>query len=147
LLVREISAAIRRYKSERGMALNAPLSGIEVYTDWDLETLDLSGSTNSHVDVKRGVPELEKRLVKLIPQMKHIGPRFKDDSKRVIEALNRMDPEDLLRARSAGKVEVHLGNNVVEITREMFEIETLIYSAGRAVELLSVQDATILIRI
>ncbi len=40
LAIKEIAAALRRYKAEKGMALNAPLPGIVVYSDLGLETAD-----------------------------------------------------------------------------------------------------------
>ena len=47
LAIKEIAAALRRYKAEKGMALNSPLTGIMVYSDMTLETFDLVGVANS----------------------------------------------------------------------------------------------------
>ncbi|MDD1722677.1 MAG: class I tRNA ligase family protein [Methanothrix sp.] len=87
LAIKEIAAAIRRYKAEKGMALNAPLPGIVVYSDLGLETFDLSGVANSTVESRAGKPDIEMKPVAVKPQMKVIGPRFKDKSGRIIKAL------------------------------------------------------------
>ena len=145
-LVKEVSAAVRRYKSDRGMALNAPLAGVEVYTSLDLETIDLEGSTNSSVGVKKGDPQVEMRAVEVKPQMKFIGPLFKDKSREVIEALCAMDPQEVSRQRKEGKILVTVGKDTLALEPEMVDIVTETLSAGQAVDMISVGEATVLVR-
>ena len=57
LAIKEIAAALRRYKAEKGMALNSPLPGIVVYSDLALETFDLVGVANSPVESRIGKPQ------------------------------------------------------------------------------------------
>ncbi|HEX7445175.1 MAG TPA: valine--tRNA ligase, partial [Methanothrix sp.] len=73
LAIKEIAAALRRYKAEKGMALNSPLTGIVVYSDISLETFDLVGVANSPVESKIGSPKIEMKPVAVKPQMKIIG--------------------------------------------------------------------------
>ena len=54
LAIKEVAASLRRYKAEKGMALNSPLPGIVVYSDLALETADLIGVANSPVESKDG---------------------------------------------------------------------------------------------
>jgi len=146
-LIKEVAAAVRRYKSDRGMALNSPLAGIEVYSDLDLETTDLSGSTGSPVTVKRGSPEIETRAVEVKPQMKVIGPVFKDRSGEIIRKLRSMDPEAVAIMAGAGKIVLELGDGTAELGPEALEIATETLSAGRAVDMMVVEGgATVLIR-
>ncbi|HPE63718.1 MAG TPA: valine--tRNA ligase, partial [Methanothrix sp.] len=145
-LIKDVAAAVRRYKSDRGMALNSPLAEIEVYSDLDLETTDLSGSTSSPVTVKRGSPEIETRAVEVKPQMKAIGPVFKDRSGEIIRKLTSMDPEAVARMAAAGKIRIELADGAVELEPEAVEISTETLSAGRAVEMIVLAGATVLIR-
>jgi len=145
-LIKDVAAAVRRYKSDRGMALNSPLAGIEVYSDLDLETADLSGSTSSPVAVKRGSPEIETRAVEVKPSMKAIGPVFKNQSGEIIRRLTEMDPEDVARMVAAGKIEVEVSGGVVELGLEAVETATETLSAGKAVEMISLAGAIVLIR-
>jgi len=145
LLIKEVASAVRRYKSDRGMALNSPLAGIEVYCDLDLETADLSGSTGSSVSVKRGGPEIETRAVEVRPQMKAIGPIFKEKSGEIIGELKEMDPAVVARMVEAGRIEVDLGGDLVEVSPAAVEIVTETLSAGRAVDMISLDGATVLI--
>jgi len=51
-LIAGIARAVRNYKSERGIALNAPLGKIEIYTDMEsLETEDVENATATKVVV------------------------------------------------------------------------------------------------
>jgi len=145
-LIKDVAAAVRRYKSDRGMALNAPLAGIEVYSELDLETADLAGSTSSTVAVKRGRPEIETRAVEVKPQMKAIGPVFKEKSGEIIRRLREMDPKEVARMAEAGKVLVDLGGEVAELAPGAVEIESETLSAGRAVDMIALPEATVLIR-
>jgi valyl-tRNA synthetase len=145
-LIKDVAAAVRRYKSDRGMALNAPLAGIEVYSELALETADLAGSTSSTVAVKRGRPEIETRAVEVKPQMKAIGPVFKEKSGEIIRRLREMDPKEVARMAEAGKVLVDLGGEVAELAPGAVEIESETLSAGRAVDMIALPEATVLIR-
>jgi valyl-tRNA synthetase len=146
LAIKEIAAAMRRFKAEKGMALNAPLPSIVVYSDLGLETVDLGGVANSSVESKTGRPEIEMRAVALKPQMKVLGPKFKDKSGKIIKALLAMDPGEAARQRAAGSIAVRLDGETLEVTPDAVEIITETLSAGEAVDVLKVGDATVLVR-
>jgi valyl-tRNA synthetase len=146
LAIKEIAAALRRFKAEKGMALNAPLPSITVYSDLDLETVDLAGVANSSVESKMGKPEIETRAVALKPQMKVLGPKFKDKSAKIIKALLAMDPGEAARQKAAGSIAVELDVETLEVTPDAVEIITETLSAGEAVDVLKVGDATVLVR-
>jgi len=144
--IKEIAAAIRRYKSEKGMALNAPLPGIVVYSDQGLETVDLGGVANSPVEHMFGKPKVEMKPVAVKPQMKVIGPRFKDKSGKIIKALSAMDPAAAAAEKASGSIKVNLGGEVVEVAPEAVELVVETLSAGEAVDILAVGDSTVLVR-
>jgi len=54
--------------------------------------VDLSGVANSPVESRMGSPEIETKPVAVRPQMKIIGPLFRDRSGKIIRALSGMDP-------------------------------------------------------
>ena len=51
-LIAAIAQAVRRYKSERGIALNAPLDKIIIFTDDEIETGDIENATATRVEVR-----------------------------------------------------------------------------------------------
>ncbi len=140
--IKEIAASIRRYKSDRGMALNAPLKGIEIYSEIELETMDLRGVANSPVVFRKGAPNLATSPSAIKPVMKAIGPVFKDRSAAVIKRLAAMDPAEVARALESGPIELPEGR----IEPEMVEIVKETLSEGEAVDVIIANSATVLVR-
>jgi valyl-tRNA synthetase len=95
--------------------------------------------------VKRGRPEIETRAAEVRPQMKAIGPVFKDKSGEIIVKLKKMDPAEVARMAEAGRIEVDLGGEVVKLSPAAVEIVTETLSAGRAVDMISLDGAIVLI--
>ena len=146
LAIKEIAAAIRRYKAEKGMALNAPLPGIVVYSDLGLETFDLSGVANSRVESRAGKPDIEMKPVAVKPQIKIIGPRFKDKSGKIIRALAAMDPAWAAEQKASGSIRVDVDGESIDLPAEAVEIEMETLSAGLAVDVLRLDGASVLVR-
>lgn len=146
LAIKEVAATLRRYKAEKGMALNSPLPGIVLYSDLDLETADLAGVANSPVESRMGKPQLEMKPIAVKPQMKVIGPRFKGISQRIIAALNSMDPADVARQKEAGLIRVDLDGEMLQLPPEAVEVDVQTLSAGEAVDILKTKEATVLVR-
>jgi len=145
LAIKEIAAAIRRYKAEKGMALNAPLPGIVVYSDLGLETFDLSGVANSRVESRAGKPDIEMKPVAVKPQIKIIGPRFKDKSGKIIRALAAMDPAWAAEQKASGSIRVDVDGVSIDLPAEAVEIEIETLSAGLAVDVLRLDGASVLV--
>ena len=145
LAIKEIAAAIRRYKAEKGMALNAPLPGIVVYSDLGLETFDLSGVANSRVESRAGKPDIEMKPVAVKPQIKIIGPRFKDKSGKIIRALAAMDPAQAAEQKASGSIRVDVDGVSIDLPAEAVEIEMETLSAGLAVDVLRLDGASVLV--
>ncbi len=146
LAIKEIAASLRRYKAELGMALNSPLPGIVVYSDLGLETFDLSGVANSNVESRTTGPEIEMKPVAVKPQMKILGPRFKDKSGKIIKALGGMNPADVASQKAKGSIAVLVDGETIEVPPEAAEIVMETLSAGLAVDVLRLEKATVLVR-
>jgi hypothetical protein len=57
-LIADIARAVRRYKSEQGIPLNAPLGKLAIYTE-ALDTEDLENATATKVELCTGQGEIE----------------------------------------------------------------------------------------
>jgi valyl-tRNA synthetase len=146
VLIKEIASAIRRFKAEKGLALNAPLKRIEIFTAKDLEAFDLRGVANSQVLVRKGQPSLESRPILIKPVLKLLGPAFKDMSRAVIQKLTSMDPGDVVKELGFGALILEIDGKETKILPEMVEVVYQTISAGEAVDVLTVDDATVLVR-
>ncbi|HUI40207.1 MAG TPA: class I tRNA ligase family protein, partial [Methanothrix sp.] len=146
LVIKEIAAVLRRYKAENGMALNAPLPRITVFYSSLLDTIDLTGVANSAVESRTGKPEIELKPVAVKPLMKVLGPKFKDRSGRIIKALSGMDPAEVKRQKASGEIRVEVDGEALGVPAEAVEVVVETLSAGEAVDVLNVSDATVLVR-
>ncbi|NYT02459.1 MAG: class I tRNA ligase family protein, partial [Methanosarcinales archaeon] len=144
LLIKDIAAAIRRYKSDRGIALNAPLSSIRIFADRRLETTDLQGVANSPVEARVGKPDLETRPAAVKPVMKVIGPRFKGQAGALIKALTSIPAAEIESQMASGSIAVD--GQPLELLPEMVEVVYETLSGGQAVDVLQVGEATVLVR-
>jgi len=145
--IKDVAAAIRRYKAEKGLALNFPLPGIIVYSGEKLETTDLQGVANSPVQSMTGSPEIETRPTGVKPSMKILGPKFKGEAGKIIKALNSMDPADVASQKaSETTIKVNMDGTPVEIPSEAVDVLSQTLSSGSAVDLLKVGGATVLVK-
>ncbi|MBC7114291.1 MAG: valine--tRNA ligase [Archaeoglobi archaeon] len=136
-----IIAAIRRYKSERGIPLNAPLKKIIIYGDVS-NPEEIRGATNSEVEIRKGQPEFERRVKAVKPKMSVIGPKYRERAKKIISFINSSDPENLLKAIQSGNAEIEKG---LRIEMEDVEVEYELVSGGREVDVMEEEGALIVI--
>jgi len=148
----EITGAIRRFKADNGIALNAPLAAIEVYTSMegmDAAVDDIRGTTwAERVEVRRKDElSLRQKPIAVEPVMGVLGPAFRGRAGDVAAALKVFDPERLASARETGKpVTVEVGEEKVEVPPSAFEVRFALESGGRAVDALYLDAGTVLVK-
>ena len=147
----DIAAAVRAWKSDAGLALNEPISKVEVYPEVDLEagldTYDLSDTINGPVYVREGVPSVERVPVSIDIDHSQLGPTFRDKAGAVVEALESTDPSEIQAALdSTGEVEVEANGEVLTVDGSMIDV-TVEHQAGdgERVEVVECDSATLLI--
>ena len=143
--IRNIAWAIRRYKSEHGIALNAPLKGIEIYAGTLFDCLDIAGAANTPVQVTYGTPDFEHRAVGVKPDMKVLGPIFRKEAGKVVSALAEIDPGVIAEQAASGTVKLEIGTDVFEIPADAVAIEHEVVLGGRAVDVLEAGGAIVVI--
>jgi valyl-tRNA synthetase len=142
--IKDVASAVRRYKSEKGMALNARLEKIELY-GVDMDITDLIGVTNSPVEIIAGKPDFEHVPVNIKPNMGKIGPVFRGKAKAIIDALLEENPKKVADEISKGKISVSVNGEVIELEPDFVEIEKEVVSAGRSVDVLDVSGMPVVI--
>ena len=143
-LIKDITGEVRRYKSDLGMALNAPLKKIEIYNA-DIDTGDIAGATNSEVELMKGAPSFEYVPVEVKPNMGILGPRFRKDAGAVVKALKAEDPAAVEAQAASGKITVTVNGEQIELESEAVEIRKEVISGGREVDVLEVRGAVVVI--
>ncbi|WP_292377428.1 valine--tRNA ligase [Methanosarcina sp. UBA289] len=143
-LIKEITGEVRRYKSELGMALNAPLKKLEIYNA-NIDIGDIAGATNSEVELMEGAPSFEYVPVEVKPNMGILGPRFRKDAGAIVKALKAEDPAAIEAQAASGKITVNVDGKPIELESEAVEIKKEVISAGREVDVLEVRGAVVVI--
>ncbi len=135
-------AGVRRYKSERGIPLNAPLKRVIIYGDLK-STEEIEGAVNSEVEIRSGSPEFEKRVKSVKPKMSVIGPKYREKAKKIVETITKSSLEDVIDLLERGEVEID--GERIQIGEEEVEIEYEIISGGKEVDVIDYEDLVILI--
>jgi valyl-tRNA synthetase len=148
-LIATVASAIRAWKSDEGMALNAELDRVEVYCEqgrgWD--TYDLSEAVNAPVYPEAGEPNVELVPVGVDPDHSVIGPQFRDKAGQVIGALESADLTQLKNQLEIdGEISLEVDGEAVTIDGDAVEIEEEYRAeSGEEVEVLETDHATVLV--
>ncbi len=139
-LIKEITAAIRRYKSEHGMALNAQLAGIEIYSSLE-DASDIAGAANSGVMLKKGTPDFEIVPTAIKPNMKVLGKTYRSRAKQVAESLMHTD----VKLAASGSITVTVDGEDITLDNSCFTVESERLLKGKSVDVLEVGSTVIVI--
>jgi valyl-tRNA synthetase len=143
-----VASAVRAWKSEAGMALNADLDRIEIYADdvTGFDTGDLRATVNAPVEVETGDPDIEMVPVSVDPDHSTIGPEFRERAGAVVGALEAADPADIAaQKREQGEIELDAGGEVAVLDGDAVAISHEQRAAGETVEVLDADGATVLV--
>ncbi|MBP1662043.1 MAG: valS [Thermoplasmatales archaeon] len=108
--VKEYIAKIRAWKSEQGIALNAPLPALATYAPEELiarlkENQPIISSTlrfpSTHLFIP-GKPEIQETITTIEPLFSKLGPTFKNDSSIIVQWI-KTHQEELIKTIENGK--------------------------------------------
>ena len=110
--IKNYISKVRSWKSEQGIPLNAPLHVITTYTSKDLnnklkQSESIINSTLKYPknhEFKPGKPDIEEKIVKIIPVYSKIGPTFKQDGKKIIDWINQNQEEIIKKIEKKGDI-------------------------------------------
>ncbi|WP_423793347.1 valine--tRNA ligase [Methanocaldococcus indicus] len=138
-LIKETIVNLRRYKANKGLSLNAQLNKVEIYTEDD-ETYnallkgekDIKGTLKiNELKIIKGKPDLEYRIVEVIPNKSKIGPEFKKYTKDVMEFIKNIKDEETLNKILTEGLKTEYG---VIRKEHIKEIKRAIFSKGEEVD-------------
>jgi valyl-tRNA synthetase len=142
--VKEITAAIRRFKSNRGIALNARLGKVRIYGQVE-DISDITGTVNADVDVIDGDPEFEYTVCGIKPNMNIIGPKYKKKAGAIIGVLGSVDPESIADQAQGGMISIDVNGEAIVLEPEAVTFEKEIMSQGHLVDVLEVGNVKVVI--
>ncbi len=143
-IIKNTIVAIRRYKANKGLSLNAKLKEVFIYTEdedtykaLNLGLEDIKGTMKiEDVKIIKGKPELRYKIIEIIPDKSKIGPEFKKHTKEVMEIIKNADEETLEKILSEGlKTEFGI------IRREHIkDVKRALFVEGKEVEAVNIEN-------
>jgi valyl-tRNA synthetase len=139
LLVR-LAAEVRRYKHDRGLALNAPLGKVTVFNSGIRDDGgDLSRAVNAGISWRADTSALEKRPGEVKFNMAVIGPALRKDAQAFMAAIRALPPGDLATLPET----VRIGEKDILVPAGAFELSTEYTVEGEKVDVITVDDVIV----
>ncbi|ASJ04600.1 valine--tRNA ligase [Thermococcus barossii] len=148
-LAREIVGAMRRYKNSHGLALNAKLKHVAIYATDSYDMLkaierDIAGTMNiERLEIIKGEPELEERIVEIKPNFRIVGPKYGKLVPKITAYLKENAEEVAKALKETGKVEFEVDRQNVELGKDDVVLRKAVFSEGEEVETAVVGDAVV----
>ncbi len=140
ILVKVISE-IRRYKHDKGLALNAPLGEVTVYTPVPVNDAGDAGlATNCTLIWKTGMPELMQVVSGVKFDMGIIGPALRGKAKGFMQAVEALPKENLINIPST----VTVDGEEIAVPDGSILPELSYTVAGASVDLIPVSDSLVI---
>lgn len=146
LTIRDIAAALRRYKAERGMALNAPLPGITVYSDIALETVDLRRGQQPCGEPHGQPGDRDEACGGCQAADEDHRAALQGQERQNNQALSGMDPVAVACQKAGGSIRIEVDGEDFDLPPDAAEIAVETHSAGAAVDVLRLERAVVLIK-
>jgi valyl-tRNA synthetase len=150
-LARDITAALRNWKSDKGLPLNSEIALVEVVAG---EKRDLFADISQ--DIVKTMRIKEFKLVEKInmeevptsvkPNFAKLGPEFKEKSQEIADILKTADPVKVHEGIQSRGFEITLKNgDTALITGDFVEIEKGFSAQGKEIETLNVKGMMVLV--
>lgn len=144
-----IIAAVRAWKSEKKLNINADIEALEVIGG------DIAKHRMSEEDIRQGCrakniaisekADLVESVSSVKPVFAKLGPLFKGDAKLVAKALSVADPSEVARQAEEGKIVVETDGKSFELTPDLVEMKKTLSLDGREVSTVQCGDALLVI--
>jgi len=143
-VMKKIVAEVRRLKHNNGLALNAPVKLIRVFSPVKIDARDVAGALNANVEILKEKPEIEVRIKALKPDFSILGPKFRDKVKDVLKVLDSLS-EDEKRKLITDGLKINIAGENVELKPEWFEAVKERVVSGKVVDILEIGDAVVFV--
>jgi valyl-tRNA synthetase len=133
----KVISEVRRYKHDKGLALNAPLGNVTVYyPDQIDDSGDGSSALNCHMIWKTGMPELSRVITGVNFNMGIIGPVMRGKAKAFMHAVEALSPEQINNLPSS----IMVSGEEIIIPEGSVEPRLSYMVAGSSVDLVTISD-------
>jgi valyl-tRNA synthetase len=147
-ILKDVIAAVRGWKSDKKMPLNAELSMVELIgnalmlNDARDDIVETIKAKNFEIAEKADITE---EVVSIKPVHAKLGPAFKGTAKTIVAEVAKMDPKKVAAALGSGGLKMTIDGADIILTKEFLESEKRLMLNGKQVE--TIQVGSILIAI
>ena len=126
--IRELVEAGRALRSKVGIKVRIPLNSATIVCSKDIEILikDLLDLLNEEINVKQITFKRDTSdfmIKKLKPNHSHIGPKYKEKAKKIVEQIEKIDDiklyKDILENES---IKIRFDNEEISLVKDDFEV-------------------------
>jgi valyl-tRNA synthetase len=148
-VLKDVIAAIRGWKSDKKIALNAELQLVQLIGN-DAKVIESAKADIADTIKANEVQFVEKAdltedYTAVKPVHAKLGPAFKADAKAIVAELAKMDPKSVADELSKGSLKVSVNGNDIDLAAEYVELEKRLMLNGKAVDTLQVGNILIII--
>ncbi|MDR0778644.1 MAG: valine--tRNA ligase [Methanomassiliicoccaceae archaeon] len=140
-ILKDVIAAVRGWKSDKKMPLNAELSMVELIGD----ALMLNDARDDIVETIKAKDleiaekaDITEEVVSIKPVHAKLGPAFKGAAKSIVSEIAKMDPKKVAAALDSGGLKMTVEGNDITLTKEFLESEKRLMLNGKQVETIQV---------
>ncbi|MBR2394896.1 MAG: class I tRNA ligase family protein, partial [Candidatus Methanomethylophilaceae archaeon] len=150
-LLKDVLAAIRAWKGEKKIPLNAELAMVE-FVGEDAGILgsakdDIIETTKAKEVLVAPEAQLTKEVVGIKPVHAKLGPAFKAQAKAIVAYVAAMDVADASAQLASGAIEIDIDGEKVSVGSEYFELDERLMLDGKAVDTIQIGNVLILIEL
>ncbi len=139
-ILKTVIEELRRYKHDKGLALNAPLGNVSIYINTVIDDSgDCGRALNATVNFVKGKPELSETISGVSFDLGIIGPKLRGKAKGFMKAIEEMPTNEL-----EGLKKVNVNGEEIEVPEGSFAPKTTLSVAGAAVDLIKINDEIII---
>ncbi|MDR2698158.1 MAG: valine--tRNA ligase [Candidatus Methanoplasma sp.] len=145
-----VTSAIRAWKSEKKMPLNAELSKVEVIGGapaLEKGHRDIVETSKIKELVFSKEADLKEVVAGIKPIHSKLGPVFKGQAKAIAATLSALSPEDALKKMTPEGLELEIGGERIILPSEFLEMEKKLTLGGKAVETIQLGSTLIVLEI
>ena len=149
--ITEITSAIRAWKAEKKMPLNAELSKVEIISE-NSQTIekgsqDIMETSKIKELIFQKKAELKEEISAIRPVHAKLGPAFKGQAKSIASALSSLSPKDAAKVMTPGGLEIIVDGEKMILPQEYWETEKRLTLDGKAVETIQLGNTLIVLEI
>jgi valyl-tRNA synthetase len=145
--IKEIIAAIRKWKAEQGLPLNKEIKQVEIITkqtlaEEDIDCIKLPLKIGNLIITTKA--DLEEIVTKVKPVYSNLGKKFKSKTKQILEKLESLEPDHLYKEiKEKNKIKLKIGKEEIELEPDDLYFEKRFMIHGEEVDLIHLDDIII----